>query len=232
MQGPVVYSNLPPNQQAQQRMPGHVLDRLVYFILPIVMVILVGASMFWLQWASQRSVTLGYPTPHVALFSSAGNNSVPVRNAIQFSADSPGRGLTYSWNYGDNTFGSGTAVSHNYQSGGSYTVTVTVTDALNQSSTASQQVTVTVPPPQASFTYTYTSGYGYITYTFDASGSTVDPSTSISTYSWDFGDQYPNSNGYQQVSHSYYYSGTYTITLVVTDALGQSSNQYTQTITI
>ena len=230
MQGPVVYSNLPPTQQPQQRMPGYVLNRLVYFILPIVMVVLVGASMFWLQWASQRGVALGYPTPHVAMFTSAdnNNNTVQIRNAIQFTADSPGRGLTYSWDFGDNTGGSGTAVSHNYVSGGSYTVSVTVTDALNQSSTARQTVTVTVPAPQASFT-AQNDGNGY--YTFDASGSSADPSTTISTYSWDFGDQYNDPNGGQQENHYYYYTGTYTVTLTVTDALGQSSSQFTQTIT-
>jgi PKD repeat protein len=229
MQGPVIYSNLPSNQQTQQRMPGYGLNRLVYFILPIVIVIFVGASMFWLQWASQRSIALGYPTPHVAMFTSVDNNIVPVMNAIQFTADSPGRGLTYTWNFGDNTSGSGTAVTHSYQSGGSFTVTVTVTDAINQSSTASQTVTVTVPAPQAVFT-AQNNGGGY--YMFDASGSRADPSTTISTYSWDFGDQQTDPNGSQQESHTYYYSGTYTVTLVVTDALGQSSSQYTQTITV
>lgn len=228
MQGPVVYSNLPPTQQPLQHMPGHVLNRLVYFILPIVMVVLVGASMFWLQWASQRSISLGYPTPHVAMFSSVGDNTIEVRDAIQFTADSPGRGLSYSWDFGDNTVGSGTTVSHNYVSGGSYTVSVTVTDALNQSSTARQTVTVTVPAPQASFT-AQNDGDGY--YTFDASGSSADPSTAIETYNWDFGDQYNDPNGSQQEDHYYYYSGTYTVTLVVTDALGQSSSPYTLTIT-
>lgn len=229
MQGPVMYPNLSSNQQTRQPLPGHVLNRMVYFILPIVMVVLVGGSMFWLQWASQRSITLGYPTPHVSMFSSVDNNTVQVRDAIQFTADSPGRELTYTWDFGDNTFGSGTAVSHSYQSGGSYTVTVTVTDALNQSSTTKQNVTVTVPGPQAMFT---AQGDGYGDFTFDASGSSADPSTTISTYDWDFGDQTNDPNGSQQESHSYYYSGTYTVTLIVTDALGQSSSPYTLTVTV
>ncbi|HVB23176.1 MAG TPA: PKD domain-containing protein [Ktedonobacteraceae bacterium] len=229
MQGSVVYPNVPPTQQTRQSMPGHVLNRLVYFILPVVLVVLVGASMFWLQWASQRGIALGYPTPHVSMFTSVNNNTVQVRNAIQFTADSLGRGLTYSWDFGDNTFGNGLAVSHSYQSGGSYTVTVTVTDVINQSSTARQTVTVTVPGPQAMFT-AQNNGGGY--YMFDASGSSADPSTSISTYSWDFGDQQTDQNGSSQESHYYYYYGTYTVTLVVTDALGQSSSQYTQTITV
>lgn len=238
MQGPVLYPNqqpvqpimpIMPAQQTPKPVPGHVLNRLTYYILPVVLIILVGASMFWLQWASQRGLALGYPTPHVQLFTSVGNNTVQARTSIQFTADSPGRGLTFSWDFGDNTFGSGISVSHSYQSGGSYTVTVRATDALNQTSTATQTVTVTILRPQASFIAT-NNGSGY--YTFDASGSTVDPSTQISNYSWDFGDQYTNPNGYSQESHQYYYSGTYTITLTITDATGQTSSPYTQTITV
>lgn len=228
MQGPVVYSNVPPTQQTRQPMPGQVLNRLVYFILPVVLVVLVGASMFWLQWASQRGIALGYPTPHVSMFTSVNNNTVQVRNAIQFTADSPGRGLTYAWDFGDNTSGNGLAVSHSYQSGGSYTVTVTVTDVINQSSTARQTVTVTVPPPQASFTYTNNS-YGGIT--FDASGSTSDPSTSITTYSWDFGDGYTDSTSNSQDYHSYSNYGSYNVTLTVTDGTGQTS-QVTNTVNV
>ena len=228
MQGSVVYSNVPPTQSTQQRMPGHVLNRLVYFILPVVMVILVGASMFWLQWASQRGIALGYPKPHVAMFTSASSNTVQVRDAIQFTANSPGRGLTYYWNFGDNTSGSGAAVSHSYQSGGTYTATVTVTDVINQSSTASQTVTVTVPPPQASFTYT-NNGNGYIT--FDASGSSADASTSLTTYGWDFGDGNTDSTSSSQDYHYYNNYGAYSVTLTVTDATGQTS-QITNTVNV
>ena len=231
MQGPAIYSNIPPaqqGQQGQQHVPGHVWNRLVYFILPVVMVVLVGGSMFWLQWASQRSLALGYPTPHASMFTSAANNTVQVRNAIQFTAASPGRGLTYSWDFGDNSYGDGVSITHSYQSGGTYTVSVTVTDALNQSSTTSQRVTVSVPPPQAAFTYT-NNGYGTIN--FDASGSSADPSTSLTTYSWDFGDGGTDSTSSAQDYHNYSNYGTYSVTLTVTDGTGQTS-QVTNTINV
>ncbi len=96
MQEPVFYSNQPPvqpimpAQQMPKPIPGHVLNRLTYYILPVVLVILVGASMFWLQWASQRGLSLGYPTPHVQLFTSVGSSSVQARTAIQFTAEFSG----------------------------------------------------------------------------------------------------------------------------------------------
>ena len=229
MQGPVVYSNLPPTQQTRRPVPGHVLNRLVYFILPIVLVVLVGASMFWLQWASQRGIALGYPTPHVAIFTSVNNNTVQVRNAIQFTADASGRGLTYVWDFGDNTSGTGLAVSHSYQRGGAYTVTVTATDVINQSSTTRQTVTVTVPPPQASFTSNNSYGYGYVY--FDASSSIADPSTYIQSYNWDFGDGNTYQTSNPQYDYQYAnYGQQYTVTLTVTDGTGQTSSSSVQTI--
>jgi PKD repeat protein len=234
MQEPVFYSNQPPvqpimpAQQTSKPIPGHVLNRLTYYILPVMLVVFVGASMFWLQWASQRGIALGYPTPRAHIVSSAAGTVQPG-SAVQFTADSQGRGLTYQWEFGDNTSLSGASVSHTYQSGGTYTVTLTVRDVINQSSTTTQTVNVALLAPQATFTYT-NNGYGYIY--FDASGSTADRSTSIATYNWQFGDGATDSTGNSQDSHSYNNYGSYTVTLTVTDASGQTSSAYTQSIAV
>ena len=231
MQGPALYANQQPMQsmqQPQQHVSGHVLNRLVYYILSVMLVVFVGASMFWVQWAAQRGIALGYPTPHARIVLSS-TGTIHPGNAVQFTADSPGRGLTYLWNFGDNSGLSGVSVSHTYQGGGTYTVTLTVTDVINQSSTTTQTLNVALLAPHASFTYT-NNGYGYIA--FDASGSTADPSTSIATYNWQFGDGYTDSTGNSQDSHSYSNYGSYTVTLTVTDASGQTSSSSTQNITV
>jgi PKD repeat protein len=89
---------------------------------------------------------------------------------------------------------------------------------------------VTVPAPQASFAYG-SNGYGYVT--FDASGSTAYPGTSIASYNWDFGDGNSYQTSYAQYNYQYAnYGQQYTVTLTVTDALGQTSNPFTQTITV
>jgi len=62
------------------------------------------------------------------------------------SYDSDGVILTYSWDYGDGSTGSGDEVSHTYATEGSYTVTLEVTD--NGGKIASTQKGLTVLPPE------------------------------------------------------------------------------------
>ena len=74
--------------------------------------------------------------------------------------------------------------------------------------------------------------YGYYTQTidFDASGSTID--TSSATYNWTFGDGSTDSTMYPTDQHYYSYTGTYTVTLTITDSSGQTSNPYTLQVTV
>ena len=112
-------------------------------------------------------------------------------------------------------------------------MTVTVRDDIGQASTDTLSVQVFPPPPVASFTYSinyyYYSG-AYVS--FDASGSSADPSTSLEGYFWDFGDGNTDTTGYYQEGHTYYYAGTYTIRLIVADGTGQRSDPYVATIVI
>lgn len=225
MQEPTIYADMSPRQQ--KRVPSSAMHRLTYLVLPVVVLVLIAASMSWVQWASKRGLTLGYPTPRVHITSSA-SSSLLLNTTAQYSASSSGRDLTYVWDFGDGGSGFGPTVNHTYQSNGSFTVTVQVTDALHQTSTDTTSVRVAPPAPTASFSYSISYGYVYL----DASGSQADQSTSIARYSWDFGDGNTDASGYSQETHYYYYTGTYQVTLVVTDATGQSSNPYTLTVAI
>jgi len=62
------------------------------------------------------------------------------------SHDSDGVILTYNWDYGDGSTGSGDEVSHTYTTEGSYTVILEVTD--NGGKTTSMQKGLTVLPPE------------------------------------------------------------------------------------
>ena len=151
-----------------------------------------------------------------------------LHNAAQFTANATGRDVTYTWDFGDGSSGYGPLVSHTYQSNGNFTVTVKATDAINQTSTDTISVRVIPPAPTASFTFsTY---YGYVT--FDASGSSADPSTSIASYSWTFGDGATDSTGSSGEYHQYSNTGTYQVSLVVTDATGQTSSTFTANVVI
>ncbi len=209
--------------------PGNLSHRLAYFILPTLVIALIGGSIYWLQWASQRGIALGYPTPVVHIMSTSSGSTL-INTSTQFSAGASGRGVTCTWDFGDGTSGEGETVNHVYQSNGTFTVTVHVTDGINQTSSDTTTVHVVPPPPTASFTYSL-SYYSYYVY-FDASGSSADQSTSIASYSWNFGDGSTDTTSYSQDNHQYANSGTYQVSLTVTDATGQTSSPYTTNISI
>jgi hypothetical protein len=63
------------------------------------------------------------------------------------SNDPDGTIVTYSWDFGDGTTGSGATASHTYSSPDTYTAALTVTDDAGQTATATSTITVKVEPP-------------------------------------------------------------------------------------
>lgn len=229
MQGPAINAGMPfPTQPLQQSRASGQGRLWTLALVSLLIIALIAIGMGWLQWASQRSLSMGYPAPNVQMTTQIPGNLV-LNQSYQFSAASQGRDVTYIWDFGDQTTSSGPVVNHAFQSSGNYTVTVRVTDAIGQKSTASTQVTVLPPPPQATFTYSV-GYYGYVA--FDASNSTADPGTSIAYYDWNFGDGLTDHTSSSQDSHSYSSYGTYTVTLTVTDATGQQSTAYSATVSV
>ncbi len=228
MADPLMYMADAPTQTHRQGVTPAFYNRAVGILLVALITLLVGGSLFWLQWSSQRGITLGYPKPNVQITSATTGTSL-LGTTLQFSAQSPGRDINYTWVFGDGSVGTGPTVAHAFTANGNFTVSVTAYDTLDQSSTSTTNVIIVPPPPQASFTLA-SIYYGYVT--FDASGSSADPSTSIANYRWDFGDGNGDSNGSSQEYHQYYSVGTYQVTLVITDATGQSSSAYTGNVTI
>ena len=138
------------------------------------------------------------------------------------SYDPDGGIVSYQWNFGDGTTGSGEIVSHIYNSWGVFTVTLTVTDDFGEADT--DQTTATVyQPPIADAGGPYSGKIGELI-EFDGSGSS-DPDGSIVSWLWNFGDG--NTGSGQTTTHSYNYGGTYTITLTVTDDDGATDDDTT-----
>jgi len=98
------------------------------------------------------------------------------------------------------------------------TYSVTVTDAGGQTQSVSVTVAVESPSPTAGFTSIVNGG----------SGSFANTSTAAATYFWDFGDG--NTDTQENPGHSYTQSGTYTVTLTVSNLCGNDSA--TQTIEV
>jgi PKD repeat protein len=134
---------------------------------------------------------------------------------------------------GDGNYG---YVYHTYENPGSYTVTLTVTDATGQTASDSISPLNVVPPP------TNDTGGGVTpeplraqvnldstdipsTYRFEADGHGGTPPY---TYHWDFGDG--QEANVQNTRHTYEDPGSYTVTLTVTDATGQTASDSTEVI--
>ncbi|EIC09471.1 PKD domain containing protein, partial [Microbacterium laevaniformans OR221] len=61
------------------------------------------------------------------------------------SADSDGSIVSYAWDFGDQSTGTGATASHTYAAAGTYQVVLTVTDDRGATGTKTSAVTVTAP---------------------------------------------------------------------------------------
>ena len=138
------------------------------------------------------------------------------------SGDPDNDPITFSWDFGDGSSGSGVNPSHTYTAGGTYLVTLVVNDGKVNStaSTATAYVEEVNDPPVADAGPDQSAFTGQ-TVSFDGSGS-YDPESDPITFAWDFGDGSTGSGG--AVTHAYSAAGTYTVTLSVTDQYGAEAS--------
>jgi PKD repeat protein len=129
----------------------------------------------------------------------------------------------YSWNFGDGSRAQDASThattSHTFATPGIYAITLTTTDDLGTTASSVSQ-NVTVDEPTAAFTTSQTGTVPNASVSFDATG-TSDPESTITHYSWNFGDgNSADGDTAATVTHTYTSPSTYTVTLTVTDALG------------
>jgi large repetitive protein len=152
--------------------------------------------------------------------------TVPIRGqAITFdatgSADPDGAIVSYTWDFGDGTTGTGSAPSHAYLAAGTYDVRLTVLDRDGQRASRSKAVTV-YAQPLATFSSSPVLPVEHARATFTAVSIASGPASMISSYAWSFGDG--NTASGISVTHAYAREGTYRITLTVIDGLGLASS--------
>ena len=130
---------------------------------------------------------------------------------------------SYSWDFGDNTTGTGITATHQYSTPGTYLARLTVTDsngASNQS--AAQSVVVGGgAAPSADFITNPSSPLVGQTIFFNGSTSAAGTGHRIARYDWDFGDGTRRSG--VSVSKAYTTAGNYSVVLTVTDEVGQTA---------
>ncbi len=170
------------------------------------------------------------PQPPTAFFVSTSiTGSYPL--LVDFdgsgSADPNGDALTYAWDFGNGTTGTGVNSSQTFTTPGTYTVELTVSDGMF-TDTYTVDITVVNDAPVADFTATPQNGQPPLLVNVDAS-ATSDINGGALTYTWNFGDG-TTATGITN-NHTYNVEGTFTVTLTVTDEYG-ATDTTTTTITV
>ena len=168
--------------------------------------------------------TLGAPVANIGgPYSGQTGQSIPFDASA--STDPNKSVLTFGWNFGDGSQGSGATAKHSYDQAGKFIVTLTLTDTYNQTATATTTATITHPAqsPVANAGGPYT-GFSGSAVAFSG-GASTDPNNLVPTYAWDFGDGAQGSG--VSPSHAYSKAGTYTVKLTVSDSTGLSGSANT-----
>ncbi|HPK72505.1 MAG TPA: PKD domain-containing protein [Vicinamibacterales bacterium] len=146
------------------------------------------------------------------------------------SQDADGSIVSYAWNFGDGTKGTGVLTRHSYRAAGSYTVTLTVTDDRGLSASVSKSVSVTMTAnPVAKFSISPSKPKINERVYFNAGLSTAASGRTIVRYAWDYGSGRQDSG--QLVWHIYTQPGDYVVVLTVTDDAGNTGST-SQSVTV
>ena len=148
----------------------------------------------------------------------------PIQFNASLSYDPEGMLLTYYWNFGDRETAVTTqpTISHVYAQQGNYTVKLVVNDSVQNSTPSITYALINDTEPKANFTANVTSGFAPLTVQFNDSSVSYD---GIIAWEWDFdGDGIVDSNE-QNPIYTYDEAGTYTVSLTVYEADGDSDTE-------
>lgn len=135
------------------------------------------------------------------------------------SFDSDGVIVAYNWNFGDDSYSTGSTRRHTYTLAGQYNATLTVRDNDGLEDSAERTITV-LNPLTACFTPSIVSGFVPFTVNFDASCSSSQTGSKIVSYIWKFNDGGTTSG--ITTSYTYIDEGDKVVTLEITDEAGNT----------
>jgi PKD repeat protein len=151
-------------------------------------------------------------------------NSSTADATVTFDNGSTGA-TTYAWTFGDGNTSTMENPTHTYQDDGTYEVILIVTNNCGTSETSETVVIATLP--NAGFSMDVNAGCGPLTVNFaDASSNNTD------TWAWTFPGGTPATSADQNPSVTYDASGTYDVTLVVTNAQGMDTEVQMNGVTV
>lgn len=148
---------------------------------------------------------------------------------VQFTDTSTDDGAitAWEWDFGDGATSTEQHPTHQFTAHGTYTVTLTVTDNDGLTDDVSQSITVSNVPPTAAFTRDVESPAAGQTVQFTC--TSTDPDGDIAGWQWDFGDG--ATSDVRDPQHAFA-AGTYTVSLVVTDDDGATSEPASVELTV
>src|SRR5262249_23661645 len=162
------------------------------------------------------------PSDHQNVVFDGSTSTSPANNPI----------VSYSWNFGDGSTGSGKSAVHSFSIPGTYAVTLTIADQYNRTASTTQTIEVAGGAvPTASFLFSPSTPKVGENVNFNASASRPATGRTIRSYDWDFGDGEQKSTTGPITSHDYQKAGDFNVTLVVTDDAGRQAVAST-TVTI
>ncbi|MFN8529380.1 MAG: PKD domain-containing protein [Anaerolineae bacterium] len=198
------------------------------------LVTLIGQDSLGQQQQTQQQITVVVPTATETPSATPSATSTPIPMALSFSAQQqPGTttvlfsntstgAVAYLWQFGDGGSSNEASPTYTYAQGGTYLVTLIGQDSLGQQQQTQQQITVVVPtatptetpttaPIAPSFTAQQQSGSLNVVFTNTTTGAV--------SFAWQFGDG--GSSNETSPIYTYAQGGTYTVTLLAHDGLGQ-----------
>lgn len=168
------------------------------------------------------------PCNLAANFTYSSSNS----SLVNFNNTSTGTlsGVSYVWNFGDNTTSTNISPSHTYGADGYYVVTLTATDNLNNTCTSTTTQTIQVCSMIASFVYSVNPS-GLVNFSSTSTGTTANTfynwgSNNISNWTMVTG------TNVTQANITYTANGVYTATLGIYNSLTGCSAFASQTLVI
>lgn len=176
------------------------------------------------------TITINDIDPVASFTASATSGTEPLQVDFIDTSESYDGIVSWTWDFGN---GESATVQNPqgilFKQDGAYTVTLTVTEADGDEHTASVVINVSDTGPTAAFDVDGTTGVEPFTVTFFNQSTSQD---GISSCVWDFGDGTTiTTDGLGSQTHEYLVQGTYTATLTVSEADG-NSHAVSATITV
>jgi PKD repeat protein len=158
------------------------------------------------------------PIAAFSVLSTLGQLGISLNNQSEY-------GLAYTWNFGDGNSSSLENPTHTYAQAGTYTITLSVSNDCGTVETT-QTVTLVVAP-QAAMSISAAGGCAPLSVQYVAS-----PQGAGYQYRWQFPGGSPASGSDSVMTVTYATAGSYSVSLIISNAAGADTLQYSDTIVV